>query len=427
MLYSNKTKRIILLVAALFPVVFYFFTVFKYTVNIPVADDYFSLMVFLNKYKLADSFSAKFNLFFEPLNMHKIVSSKLIAAIVLWIQGHGDLRIMVIIGNFFLLPCAYFFYYIVKKENNMSMVYVVFFSFLLFNFHYYSFIFLPTVPIQFGSSTAFMLGTIFFLVKENYRNLFIAVVLLIISLMSNSNALVLILIGILHFSVSKKDAKKALIWITGSILAVVLYKFHNNGIKQGDGQILAVFNNPFIYLRWYFTVIGSCFAIRLPVDVLVSQIFGVFFTIIHSYFILRFKHFLKNKPLIFYTFLFFLVSCVMIAVVRGGDVYLAAINYRYRFMSTLLLMCTILLAYSTVVKKYEMHYLLGTGVIVLLVYYTSMTHYKRIKNFTHDIEQNMVRYMKGEDVQLYHVGEQKVGRKIIDESIRLNVYQPKTE
>jgi len=413
----------LLILIGLFPICFYFTTVYNYATNVPIVDDYVSIIRFLNNYSLTQSMQEKIILLFKPQNMHKIMTSKVITASVFHLEGHGNLRTMVIIGNLFLIPTSLFFYFTAKEESKMKPIYFVLLLFIFFNFHYYSFIFFPTVPMQFGSSTALILATLFFLVKNKYQHQIIATLLLIISLLSSSNALILIPIGIMHHIIHK-NRKHLIHWIIFSTIAIFLYRINNTGINQGNGKLLMLVKQPIMILEWFFIMLGSCFAIRLPIDITLSKLFGIILTLLYSYiFFFESKKLIKQSPLSYYSFIFFLLTSIMISLVRASSQQIDAINYRYRFISTLLLISFIILAYPLIKEKFKNLFFIATFTTTILVYYTSMTHYGRIERFTNELKQNMLNYIQDETTEL-HFPNQKIAKEIINKSIKLRVYKP---
>lgn len=231
----------------------------------------------------------------------------------------------------------------------------------------------------------------------------------------------------------------AFLWCLASLLAFYLYLQGNTGFSElnhakqdytGDSRLLYTLKHPISILRWYFTLVGSCFAIRLPIDVTVSQIVGGLLTGIHVYIICKLKKLIQSKNyLLIYTFFFFLLTAAMVSMVRATDPYISgefsyagAINYRYRFVATLLLISTFLVAFRMIPKRFLNQLIIAIASITLLVYYTSMTHYKRIGKFTNELKVNMIEYASGKSVDLYYPN-QKRAKKILNRSIELKIYR----
>lgn len=415
----HLVKRCFLILITLFPVGYYFFTVWKYTVNIPVADDYDVILHFINDFYLADTWKTKLALLNKPVNMHKIVPSRIIMASMLSAKCYLDLRWIVKVGNLFLIPIAFFFYASIDKSKKHWLFSLAASAFILFNFHYYSFIFLPIVPIQFATSTALSLMCLWSLVQKKGMSMDIGSgLLLIISILSNTNGLLLIVIGFFHILTSKEKRKKLIIWSIASVVGICLYKYGNHGYTQSS-FFSVILTNPLHVFRKLAILLGNSLAIRLPLDIIVSEVFGYLLMSISALILIKHKLFLKEKPFLFYCFILFLCTAVMVTVGRANLPLAQAMSFRYRFNATLLVLSICLLSYSYLREKIALFIHIT---LALLIYYSSMTHYKRIGKFTSEIYASMQNTLEGKDAPMYYPNKKRA-KAILEESIRLEVWK----
>jgi len=413
-------KKCFLILITLLPVCYYFLTVWKYTVNVPVVDDYDVILSFINDFYVAETWEMKLALLNKPVNMHKVVPSRLIIASMLSTKCYVDLRWVVKVGNLFLVPIAFLFFISIDKSKKYWLFSLAASAFILFNFHYYSFIFLPIVPIQFATSTAFSLMCLWSLIQKRGIGMSICSgILLITSILSNTNAILLIAIGFFHILYSKEKRVKLVVWTIASIIAVCLYNYGNQGYAQ-TSFLSTIIHDPIHVIRKLAVLLGNSLAIRLPEDIIISEAFGYMLMIVSVGILVKFKLFLKEKPFLFYCFLLFLFTAVMVAIGRANLPLGQGLSFRYRFNATLLVLSICLMLYAYMKERTAV---LIHIVLAILIYYTSMTHYKRIGRFTSEIYASMQETLEGKDAPLYYPNQERA-KAILEESIGLEVWRP---
>jgi len=111
-------------------VVFFFWIFFKYTVNVPINDDY-SVLDNFNGLLNADSFVEKFKLLFAQHNEHRIVYDRIWFLISYYMNNQINFDLLSLVGNLSLLGLFLLF----AKRVSLSHEYMVLFpiAVLLFN------------------------------------------------------------------------------------------------------------------------------------------------------------------------------------------------------------------------------------------------------------------------------------------------------
>ena len=102
--------KVLSLLTVFIPILGYFLFLDKYAVNIPYLDDY-TFFDFLPKLFSEISFGEKVELFFEQHNEHRIFLNRVFAFLIYWLNGNLNYRVMIFIGNIFLLGIVAIFYH----------------------------------------------------------------------------------------------------------------------------------------------------------------------------------------------------------------------------------------------------------------------------------------------------------------------------
>ena len=131
----GKRKSFAISAALILPViVFYYYIIIKYSVNFPYLDDYFGLLNFVTAFVKAHGLISKTSLLLAQNNEHRIVFTKAVSLLQLYLCGHLNFKILVLAGNSGLL----ILFFLLVKEAVFKQHAPVFFAILpaalLFNF-----------------------------------------------------------------------------------------------------------------------------------------------------------------------------------------------------------------------------------------------------------------------------------------------------
>ena len=96
-------KKVLIYIAAAIPVLFYFFNVVHFAQNVPVTDDYESILNFMNTYYHTATINEKIQLLFSSYNQHRLLLLRLSCLAIYNINGYLDLRMLNYIGNLTML------------------------------------------------------------------------------------------------------------------------------------------------------------------------------------------------------------------------------------------------------------------------------------------------------------------------------------
>ena len=168
------------LILALTVAVYFFYIFFKYTVNIPLNDDYDVISNF-NDILEANTLTDKIKLFYLQHNEHRILYDKFWFYISYWISSEGlNFNFLSFIGNLSLVALVAFYYLKLRKEY--SNYFVLFpLSVLLLNLAFWENITFSMACLSNFTFVLFALLSLHYITKQETGNkdLFFSVLFLL--------------------------------------------------------------------------------------------------------------------------------------------------------------------------------------------------------------------------------------------------------
>lgn len=357
---SKKTNVISILISII-PIVQYFYFVNKYAINIPFLDDY-TFFDFLPQLFSSTTFGEKVELFFNQHNEHRILLNRIVALAIYQVKGDLDYRLMIIIGNIFLLGILAIFvkYFLQLKLKSFYFLPV---PFLIFQLQLWENTFWGMASVQNFGVIFFILCAIDCINSQKRSRFYLTIVFVFLATYTSGNGIISIFVcGILL--ILQKRAKDFLIFSLFSLVFIGAYFFHYHSPKyihyfEGVGF--------FEIIQGFFLFIGSGFDLLNNMSsriVLISIVGAVFFGF--SMFILL--SFLKNSPLLkkgstFKQIDLLLIGCLIFVIGTALIVIITRVSFgkhslfvsRYKIYSVLLIVvlyfCLLLKADRYLLKK----------------------------------------------------------------------------
>lgn len=340
---SMILNRLFYIISAVFAGI-YFFTVYTFSVNIPMDDSFLTLQNFLVKFIQADNIGEKISLLLEGIgvgNIHRILFTRLIVLTIYIIFGKLNYSIYVFIIAVFLLGLGMLIYNAIRSENIKGLL-VLLIVFLLFNGQiFFNFVEplcgLANIGIIF---LAFL--SIFVLSLNNWKYFTLGTILSLLTIYSNGNGM-LIIPPVLACLWIQKRIKALIIFGILSIIAALFYFYNLDTTRiNNDG----IWNNFHERIMYFFYFIGG--NLWFPSQKIISFLTGFFFFIVYIWGIF-YKDYKKN--LFIYACLTFLYMSAA-AVAIGNS--LISVPIYYRIYSTLFLILTFIVIITNA-KIFRLH------------------------------------------------------------------------
>ncbi|OGF51070.1 MAG: hypothetical protein A2231_13115 [Candidatus Firestonebacteria bacterium RIFOXYA2_FULL_40_8] len=351
----KTTPKYILGLALLVPLVFYYLTVYLYAVNVPLSDDFPTVLGFLTSFFSLNSLSEKLRLLFSQHNEYRIVLSRLVSLLVYKINGVIDFRILIFTGNIMLLPALYAVYSSFKK-NKDKLKYFLPAVFVIAVPQFIGSIFWTTSALQNISCLAFSLITFALLKKEGALRTLTAFAFALLAVFSSGNGL-LLLPAVIFFLLITKRKKTAFYWSAGTLFVLLGY-FYGYTTPVHEKVYYAV--NPLSIVEFFFIFLGSPVVFSVGymksllganAELIIRSLSIISGGAVIAYFIyLTKKKYYRANPVIFIVFILFFITAAAAAVTRSGIGPMQAFASRYRIIP-LFLFALVYLSFIEITKE----------------------------------------------------------------------------
>nr|WP_295934436.1 hypothetical protein [uncultured Dyadobacter sp.] len=236
----------------------FFIIIGRSAVNIPIGDDFYCALLFVQQFQDSPGYLGKLNLLFGQWVEHRIFYSRLIALVSFWLTGQVNFLLMIWIGNLSLVGILFFFARAFRR------------------LHLSGYFLLPVLltllsPVMYegnlwaGASTVYMpvclMGyvAVGLLVTGTRRNFLGALFTALLATFSFGNGMLVFVAGTLVLLV-QRQSRQAFIWIVAGAVAVTAYftGFHPHSATEAFG-VVAHFRHPAYLFYNFFAFVGGVF------------------------------------------------------------------------------------------------------------------------------------------------------------------------
>jgi hypothetical protein len=235
----------------LFPFVLYVIYVIRYSLNIPIWDDFDLILHFINNFVLAASLKERLLLLFLQHNEHRMVFERIIFVLQYYLFGEVTFESLNYFGNLGWLLSVAFLAYVWKDKNHPSALDLLPYAYLLLAFIYTESMFWASSSLSFYWSAFFALLFIYFLVRDSC---FLICALLGLALFTSGGGLGLIPLA-LGYLLIKRHYKHLIIFTLYSLVIVSVYFYHYAWPQPGED--LFRLTDFLLYLKYGFTFLGA--------------------------------------------------------------------------------------------------------------------------------------------------------------------------
>ncbi|NOR87488.1 MAG: hypothetical protein GQ527_07760, partial [Bacteroidales bacterium] len=401
-------------------VIFYYWSISLYIINIPHADEYGTVLNWLKRYINSTSFIDKFILLFGQANEHRILTCNVTTIFDYYLNGSVNFRRLLWIANFGLI--IFFYLITLLFRNERRNPWVLFPVALL--------IFVPQHAISdwgvVGLASIFQnslaIASMIFLSKKGKWNFAVAILLAFFTTFSFGNGMFIFISGyIILLLVKNKNYRQIIIWSLAMIVSVLLY-FTDYNFSYGNGFSLYFLSHPFETLQFFFTFFGGIFQPFIKSNLIFYTISGAFiFMLFLSILIVKWTQTKKNAvALSIASFIILSIAASAVSRVEFGIV--AATSPRYMLFQVLFLVILYFLFFDTI-KKNRFTF------VAILVLLSGVLFYGRYQlNFD---QMNRHKNRLKEDMFYYHTDFKKINssnplviKNTLDQSAAIGIYSP---
>jgi hypothetical protein len=239
----------------------HYITLFAYTQNIPIGDDYYDVFRFLNQYDNAPTITERLFSIFTQHNEHRTAFNRLIYLVMYKLTGGINFKALMIIGDFstiglITLLCLQY------KNKDSALAIAAFIIIFLLGIQNWTSMFWAMTAISNYSVSFFTLACFATLATEKKLNIYAAIFFATCASLSMGNGITIWPLGVLCIALTnhKNRTHWLVLWLLASIAFIFLY-FHN---YTSSIAIKAPFELGFTIDRlqnlfhWFLVFLGSC-------------------------------------------------------------------------------------------------------------------------------------------------------------------------
>jgi len=376
--YSNIFYWLIPLIV----LVFYWYFLGQYSVNIPYYDDYGTILWFYAKIQLME-FPHLLGYLFHQHNEHRLLFNRLIVIFSYYFLGELDLRFFIFLGNMALLGIVGVLAFIYKDERKLPII-IAISSLLIFNLSGYETMFWAMASVS-NYYVIFFALLSFVLLGQNKTVYFIlALFFACLSAYTQANGLNALiaaniyLIWKVKIDTSKIDKIKLFFTLVISILIFIAY-FVNYHTPSQHSSIQESLSYPFRLMEFFFAFLGSISFTPLKA-IGISESLSIYGAILlgcllfFAFLYLSYRRFYQKYPAIYLFMLFLLGSAAMASLGRSSFGINQAFASRYLINSAILSFLVIISLLCLYEFKYSLKQKFNMSILGLLIMYSIGTY-----------------------------------------------------
>jgi len=406
-----------------FSVVVYFFVIFfKYTVNIPINDDYDVINNF-NDIINQSSAVEKVKLFFLQHNEHRILYDKLWFYVVYWFNPEGlDFNILSFIGTLSLVGIVAFYFFKLRKQySDYILLFPV--SVFIINLALWENITFSMAGLSNFTFLLFAILSIHFITQENLNNkkMTFSLLFFFFSIMSQGGGVFVFPVGLMVLFLRKNKIDFLKYFISGTLIIFIYFLDYQ---KHPSPSLSQVFANLFEHFKFFIAFLGSAisnyhfFPDNIDEAFFRSSILGFLFFVFYIYLLVS-RYFKKNL-FNFSIFTLVIIISFVTAITRLNQGIHTAVSSRYRLLSVLFLVSLFIFLIEFAKRKKLNVKLVNSVVFLLSLTYLFLFNFNyQNKSLMHhrqaSLSLGMLYYFCGDNSQINSLNK-NLSEKVLKES-----------
>jgi len=345
------------LLALIVIIALFFSFLLKYAVNIPITDDYKTILHFSNHYFFTNDVSEKISLLTAFHGECRLVTTRIIIIILYFITGVVNIKSLIILANCCLPAILFLFYKSISLEK-FRMGITLMIAVLFFQFGYYDAIVWATDALHYQFTILFLMLSLYLLKTNSGTSHVISILAALFAGLTFGNGLLVFPLAILFF-VIKKNWKFVFIWTALGVAFILLY-FQNFSLIHHDISAHSLID----YLIYSCCFIGGSFQFmyKLHAPFLIGLLIWILFII------LTIKKYYKKNYFIYSLILFVILSSLIAAQFRLSMGLAESISNRYGIFS-ILGICASLIALMEITHEKKRKTFLSLSISLCIVYH----------------------------------------------------------
>lgn len=326
LLYKNVKWLIPLF--ALVPIGIFWYSLFKYSLNIPIGDDYRAILLFLIKFLECSEIIDKIVLMFSQHNEHRIFFTRSIVLGYYYLFNSINFKNLILVGNFSLFGII-FVLFKSFKQNKDKFIYFTVVIFLLFQPLYRETVYWAMASLSNLYVFFFAFLTVYLLIRPRY--FLSSVILAVLTTFTNGNGICVFLVG-LWILFYQKRYNELILWLLSTAIIIIFY-FCNYTTQQ----VTEIGKDPVQHLAYFFAYLGSTAGFSLISYIPALLLGGIILTFF--IYLCKKKYFVNNLAIFSYL-LFLILTALTATLARSSFGIEQACSSKYRIIS---IQCIILL------------------------------------------------------------------------------------
>lgn len=324
----------LLINAFIFAGIIYCITIYRYSFNQPVGDDYDAILLFLNQYVVAQPFE-QLQLIFLQHNEHRILLTRLASVIDLKLFGHINFTHLIWLGNLgWSIAIAGFWHFAKKYQISITEFAPV--AIALLSFSHFEMMTWAMTSISQYWQVCFGILAIGFMVNNRHKS---ALFFYVAAIFTSGGGIILVPILNAYYLLQKKWHEFSItVFLTLTILSVYFLLLPYR--SPPSSRILDALMQPQLILSYFVGFTGGL-GNNIDTGIITILVTGGILCVL---FFLRFKYMYKSTPFLWWVAIYVCLTAILTALNRSFLGIASSGDSRYSEYSLLFYAC-IYLAY----------------------------------------------------------------------------------
>ena len=376
------------------PFALFYINVIRYSVDVPVHDDYGIFLGLIQSWLKPGSLIERFSLIFAQHNEHRVAFARLVTLVEYYLTGKVNFSVLTTFGTIGWGLVVALICYVLVKQYSLSFVEILPIPYVLFVFTQFNNMFMATTAITFYWSILF---SFLMFLSLTEKKIFLACLLFPFALFTSGNGVLLFPVGVFYLILQKRW-RDLIIFGISCLVFMLLYFIHYQ-IAQGL-TLAAILHNLGTLVCFPIAFLGNIWP-----SVNISLILGTVVSMVLLYCVI----FRRRNQYLFLASLWLLGTAALVALTRSSFGLDEAISSRYAQYSLL----AVILGYAWCLntlrenpsKAFSPNLLTALGFLLSVTLFILMVYkYESIGYFT-KIEQDKIAGMStfarnGDDTRL---------------------------
>ncbi len=308
------------------PILFYFFCIFIFSVNVPFWDDYDSLKQHMDFLSTSDT-QERISILFKQHNEHRIVFNKTVFVLYDFLFQEINFKFLPLIGNSALLILFLFFYksFVSAKNKPVLLIPIAWTLFQLANWRNMTWTLasLSNLYVLCFAGISF-----YFLSIERASRFYLGFLFAIFAVFTQGSGMGIFPI-IWCFLLVTKKYKESILWLAGFIIIATIY-FIGYEKPINHPSIWAALSNQTQLWGYFFLFLGGFVFFSKSCALALGFCFFIFFIF------LTIRKYYLEKPSLYLFIVFLILVSAIASLTRSGYGMDQALVPRYKIISILL-------------------------------------------------------------------------------------------